>query len=282
MDSGDLSFLPLVRNFRRGLVIEAHVHPFPQLLYAQAGVLSVSTDQGNWVIPPHRALWLPPLCVHEVRMLTDTNITSLMLRTCAGLDALECSVLDVSPLLRALLLSALQLDAARDKTEREDLMLALLKAEIVAARTNVSPIPLPKNEKLRALCQAAVGNLLIDCPVTYFADELGITVRTFSRLFKREIGMSYREWMDRVRVSYARAQLDQGTPAKVVASDLGYTPSAFSTMMRRAGGRSAAETDARSGGEVVWADLPPLNWFTRTISQGELASDGRWAVPPVQ
>jgi hypothetical protein len=38
-------------------------------------------------------------------------------------------------------------------------------------------------------------------------------------------------------VAYAQAHLIQGVPVKVVASNLGYTPSAFSVMMKRNAGQ---------------------------------------------
>ncbi|MGF6178292.1 hypothetical protein [Ensifer sp. 4252] len=188
----------------------AHLHPFPQLLYAASGVMGVATDGGNWVIPPYRAMWLPAFCVHEVRMLTDANISSLMLQTSAGLETLDCSVLEVSPLLRALLLNVLTFDPSGARTEREQLMLQLLRTEIIEARVRLSPIPMPKEPKLYELCQKVMADLAVDYPLTHLAAEYGSAARTVARLFSRELGMSYRQWMDLVRVSYAQAQLDQG------------------------------------------------------------------------
>lgn len=276
MDQPEFSFSPLVRNFERGRVIEAHLHPFPQLLYAASGVMGVATDRGNWVIPPYRAMWLPAFCVHEVRMLTDANISSLMMQASAGLDALDCSVLEVSPLLRALLLNVLAFDASAERTERQQLTLQLLRAEIVEARVCLSPIPMPREPKLYELCQKVMADLAVDYPLTQLAVEYGGAVRTVARLFDRELGMSYRQWLDLVRMSYAQAQLDQGIPAKVVASDLGYTPSAFSAMMTRFSRRKLPSPTASPSGEVVLADLPPLNWFTRMMPSEMVSGDGRW------
>jgi len=48
--------------------------------------------------------------------------------------------------------------------------------------------------------------------------------------------MSFRKWREQVQVANAVAHLVQGMPIKVVASLPGYTPSAFSVMMRRNAG----------------------------------------------
>jgi AraC-like DNA-binding protein len=52
--------------------------------------------------------------------------------------------------------------------------------------------------------------------------------------------MTFREWRQLVQSSYAVAHLAQGDPVKVIASRLGYSPSAFSVMMRRALNRTPA------------------------------------------
>ena len=60
--------------------------------------------------------------------------------------------------------------------------------------------------------------------------------KTIARLFDRELGMNFRKWRELVQVANAIAHLAQGVPVKVAASTLGYTPSAFSVMLRRGTG----------------------------------------------
>ena len=45
--------------------------------------------------------------------------------------------------------------------------------------------------------------------------------------------MNFRQWRQLVQTAYAIAHLAQGEPMKVVASQLGYSTSAFSVMLRR-------------------------------------------------
>lgn len=45
-----------------------HGHPRGQLLHAIEGVMTVRSEQGTWVVPPSRALWLAAGMEHEVRM----------------------------------------------------------------------------------------------------------------------------------------------------------------------------------------------------------------------
>jgi AraC-like DNA-binding protein len=55
-----LPFSPVVHHYSRGHVTPAQVHAWPQLLYASHGVMAVETDSGPWVVPPQRAVWVPP------------------------------------------------------------------------------------------------------------------------------------------------------------------------------------------------------------------------------
>lgn len=41
---------------QHGETIEAHSHPWVQLLYASEGVMRVRTEHGVWIVPPRRTL----------------------------------------------------------------------------------------------------------------------------------------------------------------------------------------------------------------------------------
>lgn len=51
---------PLARTYPRGLYVEPHRHDWGQLLYAMSGVMWVETPREALVVPPQRAVWLPP------------------------------------------------------------------------------------------------------------------------------------------------------------------------------------------------------------------------------
>lgn len=127
METSGFSFSPVVYSYPRGHVIGAHSHPFPQLLFASSGVLSVEVPKGTWVVPPQRAVWLPADCKHLVRMLTDVQITSMYIKRTKGLEDLDCDILEVSSLLRELLLASLKIDADVELTSREIITFQLLQ-----------------------------------------------------------------------------------------------------------------------------------------------------------
>jgi energy-coupling factor transporter ATP-binding protein EcfA2 len=56
-------------RYARGEVDPPHHHPQGQLLFATKGVMLVETGNKRWVIPPQRALWIPPLQEHTYNNL---------------------------------------------------------------------------------------------------------------------------------------------------------------------------------------------------------------------
>lgn len=42
-----------------------HTHVSHQVLWASEGVLAVSTESADWILPPSRALWIPAGLPHE-------------------------------------------------------------------------------------------------------------------------------------------------------------------------------------------------------------------------
>jgi len=228
-----ISFLaPVTRCYAAGHVVPAHAHAWPQLLYAASGVMRVETGAGSWIVPPQRAVWLPPKAMHETRMLTDVHLASLYLRRVQEWR-FDCEVMEISPLLRELIVAALQIPLDRKPSRRDGLIADLIVQELQAAPRGVSPIPLPADPRLLALCKTVIANPAAGVSLAELSADVGRTAKTISRLFQRELGTSFRDWRQLVQVSYAQAHLIQGVPAKVVASNLGYTASAFSALLRR-------------------------------------------------
>ncbi len=56
------------KDFAAGATIAPHRHRRAQLIYAATGVMRVSTSESEFVVPPLRALWMPPDMEHRLRM----------------------------------------------------------------------------------------------------------------------------------------------------------------------------------------------------------------------
>ena len=87
-----------------GHVIPFHWHSRAQLLYASAGVMTVTTGSGVWVLPPLRAMWVPALTEHQIRASGHLSMRTLYIKPDAVRDfPPSCRMVSVSALLRELI-----------------------------------------------------------------------------------------------------------------------------------------------------------------------------------
>src|ERR1700740_1843491 len=85
----------LPRDYPAGHVIPLHFHDRDQLVYASRGVMTVRTRDGTWVVPPHRAVWIPAGVPHIVTMSGSVAMRTLYLkpRLARGLPR-DCCVIN--------------------------------------------------------------------------------------------------------------------------------------------------------------------------------------------
>lgn len=176
-------------------------------------------------------------------MLTNVRIASLHLQPSSQWERCDCRAIEITPLLRELILAVERLDDFSSK--RNELVVRLIEDELRAARDGAVPIPTPKDPRLVRLCSLFLADPGRWRTLDQLSRQVGGSSRTMARLFAYELGMPFRKWRELVQVENAAAHLSQGRPIKVVASILGFTPSAFTAMLRRSMGATPRELQRR-------------------------------------
>ena len=231
-----------------------HAHPWGQIALSSTGVIRVTASHGSYIVPPSRAVWIPPGVEHAVTVIEDAELLTLYLRqprsrcgparSAAGsADWRQCRVLEVSSLLLAL---ALQLDTtpdapnaapSRETLARERRLGALLLDELRRAAPVRLGIDLPQEKRLRRLCEAVIEAPSRHATLAAWAADAGASARTLTRLFRSELGTSFVQWRQQVLLARAVPLAARRLPMASIAAELGYaSPSAFSAMVRRSVG----------------------------------------------
>jgi AraC-like DNA-binding protein len=236
---------------RHGDTIEAHSHPWVQLLYASDGVMRVRTGLGVWIIPPRRALLIAPGVLHELTMLSHVNMRTLYIDAAAiGSLAEDCKVLEVSPLLRELILALALVPVDYAPDGRGGDLARLILSELAAMKTVPIAVPWPRDRRLQALCTEIMARPGNPRRLDELAFDAGASARTLIRLFPKETGLHYRQWVQQVHLAHAFEMLARGESVGAVARTLGYaSPSAFTSMFRRLLGRTPQQYLAEWRGE---------------------------------
>ncbi|MGE1176133.1 helix-turn-helix domain-containing protein [Pseudomonas sp. BW7P1] len=233
LDDTPRTVVAIGTDYSYGYLLPRHTHRRAQLLYGATGVMQVSTHDGNWVVPPQRAVWIPPGVAHEVLML-GVSTRSVYIEP-GAVDLGECcQVISVSPLMRHLLMEAVELPLTYDVAGRDGVLIDLLLHELQRSAPLPLHIPLPSDGRLLELCQTFLHQPNVHQSPQQWADQLHISLRTFNRLFRQQTGLSFSQWRQRACVVLALARLAAGEAVTRIALDFGYdSPAAFSTMFRR-------------------------------------------------
>jgi AraC-like DNA-binding protein len=228
------------RDEEHGVTGIPHSHERAQLLYATQGLMRVRTDSGMWILPPRRALLIPPGVVHFWKALSKVTMRSIYIDPAAATSIGEvCRVIEVSPLLRELILALLNEPIEYPIPGRGEHLAMLILSELEAAETVPVAIPWPRDRRLLAVCEAIMADPGSGRNIEQWADEAGASARTLIRLFPKETGLHYRQWVQQVHLAEAFARLAEGQSVGEIAAALGYaSPSAFSAMFRRILGKT--------------------------------------------
>jgi hypothetical protein len=92
---------PARRELEHAERVEWHDHAEHQLIHPIRGVLNVFTPIGTWVVPSHRAVWIPARVAHAHRAFGSTRMHTLAFA--ADVNPLRLdrpAVIAVGPLLR--------------------------------------------------------------------------------------------------------------------------------------------------------------------------------------
>lgn len=227
------------RDYPDGAHQERHIHREAQLLYAMCGTMRVVTAQGAWVIPPTRAVWIAPWVEHEIFMSGKVCVRSLFIDPeLSPANLSQCCVLAVTPLLRELILKAVQ----APRHAKNPLIQQLMLEEIAGLENLPLHIPMPEDRRLQGICLALLQTP--DHPNTLedWAQQVGASSRTLARLFQQQLKMSFNAWRQQLRLMEALPRLIAGQSVQSVADQLGYgSARAFSAMFRRLLGHNPRE-----------------------------------------
>ena len=221
------------RQMAAGEHFPPHVHAWNQLAFATDGVLQVTAANARYVITPQQALWVPTGTLHHTRALGNAAFRNLYVTAAAAAGMPEhCVVLEVSPLLRALII---ELDGVRadDDAHYHACLCTVIGAQLLRQPRHARHLPWPQDARLQRWCQALYDHPGDSRDMAHWARQLGASTRTLTRHFERDTGMGVRAWRTRLRLLRAIEWLAQGRSPTVIAYELGYaSASAFNYMFR--------------------------------------------------
>ncbi|PVZ20472.1 MULTISPECIES: helix-turn-helix domain-containing protein [unclassified Pseudomonas] len=231
------AFMPLLAIEQRDPATREtapHTHAAGQLIASLAGLLSVSTDGGSWVVPASHAIWIPPRVAHAMKShgAFAGAMVYIAEQECANLHRMPCTF-RVSSLLREAASRAASWGQP-PRSEMELRVAAVIVDEIATSPPEPIGLTHPDDPRLRRITDAILAQLDDNRSLEDWAAGSGMAPRTLARRLVAETGFCFSEWRQRARTLRAIQLLVEGRSVTTTAIELGYENiSAFIAMFRR-------------------------------------------------
>lgn len=234
----------VIHQYDVGMIEPSHHHLCHQLIVVKQGFIRVTTSKGQFAITPQRGIWLTQGIEHRLNILKNTQVLSAFVEPLARADLPNRSqVVTISELLQALLGSAIDIDSHYQADTREAWLVELILDELrqLTALADFE-VPQPTLPEYQAICDKIRQRLSHQWSLADVAQLLAISERTVSRQFTAQTGLSFVEWLRRLRLQHSLELLLQGQSVVDVALAVGYdSPSAFSTAFKQRIGVSPSQ-----------------------------------------
>lgn len=222
----------------------SHRHRRGQLYALTRGLLWVEGAAGRWVMPAGCVGWIPPGVRHAALGRGPVAGWSAYLSPslCVGLPVEPC-VLAASALVAPIVARAVawtgRAAPGRQLAPAEQRLAAVLADELQRAPRDTLHLPFPTDRRLLRIARALADDPADTRPLAAWASGAGLSVRSLTRHFQAETGLSFMRWRQRARMLLALEWLAAGQSVGVVADALGYqSPSTFAATFRAQFGRS--------------------------------------------
>ncbi|PCJ18470.1 MAG: hypothetical protein COA96_16675 [SAR86 cluster bacterium] len=223
-----------VFEYPNGYVGNFHRHRLAQLVYSVRGIASVISDGKELVVSPFQAVAIPAWSLHRVSATGNALLHGVFIDPHVYPAAIgELSQVTITPLLHELIKEAGKHYYDYDNDSIIHHMLNLV-VELVDKEETTQPVqalPIIKNSRIRRAIKKCEFQNLSSNEISKHA---AYSNRQFSRLFKQETGMTFRQWRAIYLVQHGMRHLGKGMSVTEAAEKLGFcSSSAFITVFKR-------------------------------------------------
>lgn len=213
---------------------DLHAHDKTQLGLCREKSLTFRAGARVWVVPPGTAFYAPAGVVHLIQSNHDFEVQSIFLSPDFPRIPSEAGTISTHPLMRELigyLVGAADQDSPR-RSVRE--AITLLCEHLRIDRSHAIRLPMPTDRRLLKIALALVDNPADRRSLEDWAESVGASARSLSRLFPEDTGMTFREWHQTLRLTAGIRRLTEGASVSAAAIDVGYeNVGAFIDMFKR-------------------------------------------------
>ncbi len=218
-----------------------HAHKKYQLLYAEDGVVFFESEYRSMLLPARHAAWIPARCLHRVSSSSPAlSLRMLYFRPkkykVKPLPTL--TVFAISQLAREMILYTEKWNfSLRTDDPTEEIFIESIYSLVPEWAKVQLPLTLPraKNPRLQTILDYICSNMCSQLRLKDIAPRYAMSERTLTRLFQRDLSMSYCSYLRVARIVKALGLLSlPGASITTTALEVGFdSVSSFSSSFRK-------------------------------------------------
>jgi AraC-like DNA-binding protein/quercetin dioxygenase-like cupin family protein len=209
---------------KKGYVDKWHNHAWHQIIFPFKGILQTKVDDTQFVIPHSGMLFIPANTNHESFVMTETQFIGVYLNPLFTRHyPSAATAISVTPFLKELILYLV--DYVNDTTVSE-VKISNLLTVLIDQMCNPEPytmtLLLPTDRRLMIIFKALMDNPKQETKLSGWAKKVGASERTLSRLFTKELGMSFPLWRQHLRLITSLNLLETSLSVQEISYKVGY------------------------------------------------------------
>jgi AraC-like DNA-binding protein len=218
-----------------------HAHTKAELLCPSDRVVTVITEEGMWVTPPQRAVWILPGVKHTITCPTSFTLLALYCAPELTPRREKCCVVTMDALMRELMEAAAIFGDGYDQNGPEARLMAVLLDHLGILPVAPLSLTYPKDERAQKLARRMSADISSADSIARLASECGFSARTATRIFIEETGLPPAQWRGQLRILEAMRRLGRGESVTTVALESGYQDaSSFISFFKKSTGQTPA------------------------------------------
>ena len=209
--------------------VPPHIHNRGQLIYSEGGRMYITVDQKMWYLPARHYMWIPAGKEHSIDLSSPaTFLWNIYFTTWKNEDAFfqKAAVYPVNNLLLELIyFSKNWYGHITRENESRYALLSGIKAVLPEISKHPLPfdLPIPNNPRLKKITAYLQANLADNLILPEVAAGFEMSESTFTRLFKKELKMSFISYLCTLRIIRAIELLSQKNASiKEICFEVGY------------------------------------------------------------
>ncbi|SCB47385.1 transcriptional regulator, AraC family [Rhizobium multihospitium] len=212
-----------------------HEHASGQLIIALSGAVMCHVPGSIWIVPSGCAVWVPAGLRHRSPASPHSRLCILFVKQDAACLPEHCCTLEITPLVREIVLRLAGTTVGNDTGEHVLLLMKVLLRELEGMPTGGLRLPVSSHPKMVAIQEALMAHPADRTTLAEWSGRTATSERTLARLVVRETGMSFGRWRQQLHLLVALSKLSDGVPVQQVSDALGYeSATSFITMFRKA------------------------------------------------